>query len=154
MAQKIMQPDQQFGSPDDLLAWIKESNNSLEIQRYLSIRMLMTGLSREDVMHMFNLSWSTLQKWVRLWNKGGRESLKVGKPSGRPPMLTEEVQDFIVKKVKFTDLKKGERITGTSISGTLKKNVRDQIEQKLDLQLFAQDRLPKNPPQKDSSKKG
>ncbi len=68
-------------------------------------------------MDAFDVSWSTLQRWVRLWNKGGKEALLQGKRTGRPPILNKEARDFIVKTVEFTN-KKGETITGIAISGT------------------------------------
>jgi transposase len=152
MCQKRMEIDQSKGSSDDLLAWSKESRNPLEVKRYLAIRMLMTGCSRENVMQFFGLSWSTLQKWLRLWNEGGKEALKVGKPTGRPSKLTDEAKDFIVRKIEFTNPRTGERVTGTAISGTLKKNIRDQLIKKLGLPESSQDGLSQDSSQKDSNK--
>lgn len=99
----------------------KKLGNTLEYKRCIAIKMLMTGCSREEVMGFFDIKWGTLQEWVRLWNKGGREALRVGKPTGCPPKLTDEAKDFIVRKIEFTNPKTGERITGTAISGQLKK---------------------------------
>ena len=154
MAQKRMEPDQSKGKPDELLELSKKSRSPLEIKRYIAIRMLMTGCSREDVMGFFGISWSTLQKWVRLWNKGGKEALKVGKPTGCPPKLTEEAKDFIVKKIEFTHPKTGERITGVAISGQLKKNIRDKLQQELGLSNYSPAGLSKDQTQKNSGKKG
>jgi hypothetical protein len=67
MAQKRMQPDNQFGTPDKLLSWSRETKEPLESQRFLAIRMLMMDSTREEVMQCFGISWSTLQKWVKLW---------------------------------------------------------------------------------------
>lgn len=116
-----MQPDTKFCSPDELTALMKEARSPLEFKRLTAIRLLMAGSSRESVMEMFNISWSALQKWVRLWNKGGAELLKARKPTGRPSKMTPDVKDFIVRKIEFTSSQTGERITGLAISGTLKK---------------------------------
>jgi len=154
MAQKIMQPKTEYGKPDDLLKWSKQTKNKLESTRFLALRMLMNGLSRQDVMDVFGISWSTLQKWVRLWNKGGKDFVSVGKPTGRPSKMTQEAKDFIVRKIEFTSKKTGERITGLAISGTLKKSIRDQIKEKCDLLLASQDGMPPAAPKKNSGKKG
>ncbi|MCD4786319.1 MAG: helix-turn-helix domain-containing protein [Candidatus Eremiobacteraeota bacterium] len=154
MARKRMEIDQTKGTADELLELSKKSKNPLEVKRYIALRMLMTRCSREDVMSFFGITWSTLQKWVRLWNKGGAESLKVGKPIGRPSRLTEEVKDFIVKKIEFTNPKTGERITGTAISGQLKKKIRDKLQQKLGLSNSSQDGVSEDKTKEDSHKKG
>lgn len=146
MAQRRLLPDSKHGSPDDLITWSKEAKSPLEVKRFIAIRMLMTGCRREDVMHFFAVSWSALQKWVRLWNKGGKEALLVGKPSGRPPRLTTEAKDYIVKKIEFVHPKTGERITGRAISGVLKKNIRNQIKEKCDLLSSSEDGLSPHPP--------
>lgn len=151
MAQKRMEPDQRFGTPAELLFWSKDTKEPLESQRLLGIRMLMLGSSREDVMRTFGISWSTLQKWVRLWNKGGRENLRVGKPTGRPQKLSQDVKDFLVREIEFIHPKTGKRITGVAISGTLKKNLRDQVKQKCDLLLSSSFGIPPNPSPEDSA---
>jgi len=133
---------------------MKEARSPLELKRLTAIRLLMAGSSRESVMEMFNISWSALQKWVRLWNKGGAELLKVRKPTGRPSKMTPDVKDFIVRKIEFTSSQTGERITGLSLSGTLKKNIRDKIKEKCDLLVASQDGLPPLAPSKARHKKG
>jgi len=142
MARKRIEPTREYGGPDELLAWSKESTDQLESHRYLALRMLMLGESRETVMKAFDLSWSTLQKWVRLWNKGGREAVRVGTATGRPPIMTPEGKDFLVKTIEFNHSKTGERITAIAISGRLKKKYRDIVKERCDLLLASQTGLP------------
>jgi len=87
MAKQRMLPDTKYGTPEKLLTWSLETKEPIEAKRFLGIRMLMMGSRREDVMSAFGITWSTLWKWVRLWNKGGRVFLKVGKPSGRHVLM-------------------------------------------------------------------
>lgn len=122
-----MEPRQDIGGPEKLLALSKETKDPQFVQRCLALRMLMMGEPREHVMQAFGIEWTTLQKWVRLWNEGGAEKLAVGKPAGRPSRMTDEAKDFVVKLVEFTHPKTGEKITGRFISGRLKKNIRDQL---------------------------
>lgn len=144
--------NERYGTPDKLLIWSKKTKNPLESKRFLAIRMLMTGSSREEVMKCFGLNWSTLQKWVKLWNKGGQEYLRVGIPSGRPQKLNQEAKDFLVRKIEFTHPKTGERITGVAISGILEKKFRDKIEQKCNLLLSSQAKFSQDPPKKNPDK--
>lgn len=123
-----MEPQQEFGGPEKLLALSKEAKDPLLVQRCLALRMLMMGEPREHVMQAFGIEWTTLQKWVRLWNEGGAKKLAVGKPTGRPSRMTDEAKDFVVKLVEFTHPKTGEKITGRFISGRLKKSIRDKLE--------------------------
>lgn len=125
---KRMELNKEFGSAEKLLALSKETKNHEESCRYLALRMLMLSENRERVMEIFGIKWTTLQKWVRLWNKGGANAIKVGKPTGRPPKMTDEAKDYVVKIVEFTHPKTGEKITGRFISGTLKKNIRDKLK--------------------------
>jgi transposase len=58
-------------------------------------------------MAVFGIKWTTLQKWVRLWNEGGIEKLAVGKPAGRPSKMTTEARDV---ELLFKQLKSHFRI--------------------------------------------
>ncbi len=122
MGRNCEQPDQEFCSPEKLFKLHLEAEDVRLRNRYLAIWMLMDGKSREFVMEQFNIQWTTLQKWVRLWNKGGPERLKLGKITGRPTKMTDEAKDFIVKSIEFTHSETGEKVTGLSISANLKKN--------------------------------
>lgn len=147
MGRKRIELNQDFGSPEKLLALSKETKDPLFTQRCVALRMLMLGESREHVMKIFDLKWTTLQKWVRLWNEGGLESISVGKPTGRPPKMTEEAKNFVVKIVEFTHPKTGEKVTGRFISGQLKKSVRDNLERECDLLSPSKDGIqPYSPP--------
>ncbi len=121
MGRNCEQPDQEFCSPEKLFKLHLEAEDVRLRNRYLAIWMLMDGKSREFVMEQFNIQWTTLQKWVRLWNKGGPERLKLGKITGRPTKMTDEAKDFIVKSIEFTHPETGEKVTGLSISANLKK---------------------------------
>lgn len=121
MGRKCVEPNQEYGDAKKLFDLSREAEDPKLRDRYLALWMLMTGRSREEVMESFGLKWTTLQQWVRLWNKGGIEQIQVGKPTGRPQKLTDDAKDFIVKNVEFTHPKTGERITGRWISAKLKK---------------------------------
>lgn len=122
MGRKRIEPDQKFGGPEILLALSRKTEEPKLRDRFLALWMLMMGHSREQVMESFGVKWTTLQEWVRLWNKGGIESIQVEKPTGRPAKMTDEARDFIVKSVEFTHPKTGEKITGKWISAKLKKS--------------------------------
>jgi transposase len=121
MGRRCIEPSQEYGDAKKLFDLSREADDSKLRDRCLALWMLMTGRSREEVMENFNVKWSTLQQWVRLWNKGGIEQLKVGKPTGRPQKMTDDAKDFVVKTVEFTHPKTGEKITGKWISAKLKK---------------------------------
>jgi transposase len=120
MDRRRMEPGEEFGGPERLLALSKETKDLQLVQRCLALRMLMLGEPRELVMAAFGIKWTTLQKWVRFWNEGGIEKLAVGKPSGCPSKMTTEARDFVVTLVEFTHPKTGEKITGRFVSGRLK----------------------------------
>ena len=143
MPRKRVEPSKEFGGPEDLLVLAKKKKDPKQSQRYLAIRMLIQGQDRETVMISFGISWSTLQKWVSLWNKGGKDKIEIGKSSGRPSKITPEAEEFLVEKIEFTHPRTGERITGIHLSGVLKKKVRDKIKQKCDLLSTSQNGLQK-----------
>jgi Transposase and inactivated derivatives len=146
MPQKLLIPNKNYGNPSDLLKWIDECKNIKQAKRFGAIRLLMLGKSREDVMEIYGVVWGTLQKWVKLWNKGGKELLMLGKPTGRPTKLTQEAKDFIVKQFEFTDKRTGEKITAISISGVLEKKIQDKIKARCDSLSSSQDGLQDDSP--------
>jgi transposase len=141
MPMKRMEPDRKFGSADDLFSWSRECKDIRQSERFMAIRMLMQGRSREEVMEIYGISWSTLQRWVKLWNKGGKEALIMGKPTGRPSKLTPEAKDFLVEQIEFTNRRTGKKVTAIHISGVLEKKVRDKIKSRVDSLLPAKDGL-------------
>ena len=141
MPQKLLVPNEEYGSPSELLKWSKENKEARQAERFLAIRLLMLGKNRQEVMETYGIAWCTLQKWVKLWNKGGKEFLMLGKPTGRPTKLTQEAKDFIVKQFEFTDKRTGEKITAISISGVLEKKIQDRIKTRCDSLSSSQDVL-------------
>lgn len=144
MPQKIVKPNEKFGSPSDLLKWSKECKDVRQSERFTAIRLLMLGRSREDVMEVYDISWSTLQRWVKLWNKGGKESLMMGKPTGRPSRLTQEGKNFLIEQIEFTNKRTGKKVNAIHISGILEKKYRDQIKARCDSLSSSQDGLRAN----------
>ena len=133
MGRKRVEPNQEFGSPETLLSLSKKTKDPELRQRYLALRALMLGQDRDAVMTQQGISWSVLQKWVRLWNKGGVDAIQIGKPTGRPSRLTPEAKAYVEEIVEFTHPKTGEKVTGRFISGRLKKSIRDMLVRKCDL---------------------
>ena len=133
MSRKRIEPDLRYGNSDDLFRRAKQTKSLEESRRFNAIRLLMLGRTREDVMETFAASWSTLQQWVRLWNKGGEKNPRTAKRPGRPSRLTSEGRQLISEKVEFTNPKTGERITAIRLSGVLEKKVADKIKAKYDL---------------------
>lgn len=141
MGRKEVKPDNKYGNASELLEWSKHLKSSLETRRYLAIRLLLLDRSREEVEKALGVSKSCLRKWVSLWNKGGREYLKAGLPSGRKSRMTEEAKNYVSQKIEFTNTKTGERMTGIAISGILKKKVLDKIMRRSGLLSFTEDGL-------------
>ncbi len=141
MPQKLLVPNEKYGSPSDLLKWIDECKNIKQAKRFGAIRLLMLGKSRKDTMEIYGVVWSTLQNWVKLWNKEGRDFLELGKPAGRPSRLTQEAKDFIVKQIELTDNRTGKKVTAISISGVLGGKIQDKIRIRCDSLSSPQDGL-------------
>lgn len=154
MAYKLTKPDEKFGSASDLLKWSKGCKDARQSERFTAIRLLMLGKSREDVMEIYGINWSTLQRWVKLWNEGGKETLKMGRPTGRPSRLTPEAKDFLAEQIEFTDKRTGKKVTAIHISGVLEKKYRDQIKARCDSLSPSQDGLCADSAPDDGGSKG
>ena len=154
MPMKRMEPDKKFGSAKDLHGWSRECKDLRQSERFTAIRMLMKGLSREDVMKTYGITWSTLQRWVKLWNEGGKEALMMGKPTGRPSKLTPEAKDLLVEQIEFTNKRTGKKVTAIHISGVLEKKDRDNFKSCLDSILSAQAGLLLDKAQADAHRPG
>lgn len=62
----------------------------LETRRIEAAHLLATGCRQSQVAARFEVSRTTVSRWQRRLNKGGMESLRGRKSSGRPSFLTGE----------------------------------------------------------------
>ena len=67
-----------------------EAGEKRYARRILAIMMLADQIDHKEVRKRLKITQATLRNWIKLWNKGGLESLKPKKPKGAEPKLTEK----------------------------------------------------------------
>lgn len=85
--------------------------------------MLESSLGIGQAAQFFGVSERSVNRYVRYWNKGGRETLHITPQPGRPPKLTDAHADAIKNLIDSQPLK-DVRLTVTGIFGFLKGGVR------------------------------
>jgi len=91
MGRNYVRPTKEFGEPEEILKWSKETGNKNQSVRFLCIRAMMIeeGVKLEQIAKMFGVSTREVNRWVRLWNMGGKDALTIKKSPGRPRKFKE-----------------------------------------------------------------
>lgn len=123
MGRPYNKPDKEYGSPEELLEWSKDSKKPQESKRYLAIRALMTeeGVMKfEQIASMYGIKARTLNKWVHRWNSGGKEKLRNRSKSGRPRKIKEEEKQKIMETINNQEKEGKTRLTIKGVRDFLK----------------------------------
>jgi transposase len=118
-------PNEEYGSPEELLKWSKESTNKREREKFLAIRMLMLEGERigfKGVSNLIGITVRALNKWVRKWNNEGKEGLKRKSGSGRPRKFLKEHDEAVTDLIK-NQTKEKKRLTIKGVYNFLKEPV-------------------------------
>ena len=120
MGRPYEKPTRKFGTSEDLYKWSKEAKKVKQAQRFLCIRMLMIEENEvQKVASIFGVSSKAVNRWVCLWNKGGKEALKIIPQSGRPRKFTETHAER-VRELVDTQEKRNTMLTIKGVYGFLK----------------------------------
>lgn len=84
MAPKLLLPNPENASPDDLAVAIRCSRSERDCCRFHAIKALILGFSREQVLRLYELKETTLKSWIRRFNARGIDGLIEKKHTGRP----------------------------------------------------------------------
>lgn len=74
---KTTQPNPDNGSSQEIAEAIKCSDDQRYIRRLHAIKLLIEGFSKQDVARIYTVSVRSIQKWIKLWNDGGLDNLKI-----------------------------------------------------------------------------
>ncbi len=77
----------QFMKIEQIEELMNKQKNKRDYERLLTIRLLMSGATPEDVEEEINRIRATIYNWAEHWNENGWESLKYKAPTGKTPKL-------------------------------------------------------------------
>ena len=84
MAPKLLLPNPENASLDDLAAVIRCSRSERDCRRFHAIKALILGFTREQVLRLYEIKETTLKSWIRRFNARGIDGLIEKKHTGRP----------------------------------------------------------------------
>jgi transposase len=73
----------------------KEVKDSKILRRYQSLHMLHTGMKRQDIAELLDVSIDTITDWVKLYQKVGLSAMADLKYDGRRPSALDEHKEEI-----------------------------------------------------------
>ena len=76
------------------------SGDRVWLRRLEGLQLFAAGLRVEEVAERLGVCVRTVRNWINLWNGGGFEALRPGKPRGRPPKLSEEEWESLVNDLE------------------------------------------------------
>lgn len=97
MAQRYIAPNPENASLADLYTAQRVGNRETS-RRCTVIILLLTGSTREQAMHAFDLSESAVKKIVRAFNSYGIDGLIAKRRSGRMPLISDEQKEQILEE--------------------------------------------------------
>lgn len=71
----------------------------LESRRRRAIALVREGLSLNAVARRLGCAPSSVMRWLRAFQDGGREGLKVRRASGRPPRLSARQKELLLRQL-------------------------------------------------------
>ena len=103
MARRLLEPDAENGTRSELKEAGRVGSNETAL-RCTAIQMLLSGISRDQVVEALLVTERALRKWVKLFNESGVDGLIVKKRPGRTAILrgqqAEELVELLEKPEK------------------------------------------------------
>lgn len=99
---------------DDFLKFYKKCKDFRLRERYLALS-LGFKYSWNEVADNLGLNYQTVLEWVKAYNEDGLDGLIRGKPSGRPPSLTEEQEKQVRETVQQSPRTLGFRFSNWTV---------------------------------------
>ena len=123
MAQRYLRPNGENASLADLQA-AQTAGNKETYRRCLVIIMLLSGISREQVMEVTALSESAVKKIIRAFNLYGVDGIIAKKRTGRRPAIDDHQKKDILEE--FEEPGRGQRTfwTATAFHGHIAEKLR------------------------------
>ena len=91
----------------DIANDLKMSRKQQETRRILAANDLLLGMAQVDVAEKYSVSKSSVSKWAKTIREEGINGLKLKKPSGRSPKLTDEQSEELVEILAKGAIKSG-----------------------------------------------
>jgi transposase len=118
---KKILPDTRFGDIEQLGKLIKKERDAKFANRLNGIRLLQMGYRITDVAEICGVSRIAICKWVKKWNRSGKEGL-INKSGGSVSKVTTEMRTDIDKMIDVKVNTNGMVVTGKLIHGYIKKS--------------------------------
>jgi transposase len=118
---KGIKPESRYVSLEEMSLICKRERCPKLARRLNAMRLLMMGYKWQEVAEICGVSRQTIYRWVRKWNRGGRDGL-VSKSGGSRSKVTDEMRAEISKVVDVEIQTSRGIVTGKLIHGYLKKS--------------------------------
>jgi len=115
---------------DELVEFYKKEKNSKLKERYQALYLMTELRNCTKVADLIKKSRTTIQTWVKAFNKGGLEEIVPNSPPGRPSSLTEEQKELLK-----ADVSTHPRELGYDFSNWEGKSVSEHIKNKFGVLL-------------------
>jgi transposase len=87
---------------EELLQALKKERDARVAQ---NIQIILWGYEKnyypkvKEITKLLHISKVTVHKWIQRWNENGLEGLQIKKANGRPPLLTIEEKNQVIKVI-------------------------------------------------------
>jgi len=127
MAPKLLLPNPENTTAQELEAAIRCSCSVKDCRRFNAIKALLLGFSREQVLLLYDVKETTLKSWIRRFNAQGIDGLIEGKHTGRPRKINAETTAHCRDILQSPDKVDVTHWTGVKLHGYLRDTLKIEV---------------------------
>ena len=127
MARRLLEPDAENGTRSELKEAGRVGSNETAL-RCTAIQMLLSGISRDQVVEALLVTERVLRKWIKLFNERGVDGLIVKKRPGRTAILGGATGQGVGRASRTTGKSRAHVLDRQSLSRAYQRKLPDPMQ--------------------------